>query len=755
MRIFLDRRYCLRLISALPSFIVLSCSTPSHVVAKATRIGELNSFSRTVASETVAALTDTPPEVGMQAAKDRLHEAEQRFNRLGATRMASPGGNRNWSDEIVYQVMVDRFNDGDRSNNELNIEDNQRKNQSGSQRGLSKYRHGGDLKGITQRLDYLQHLGITSLWITPFLQSNGAYHGYCTQDPTQIDPGFGTHEDFQELVQQAHRRGMRVIMDVVVNHLCDNTTHYDDQRTPFNSDYYDLCLSDLSSKEWRGVPEKTRGQRDLVFGPTFFKPLANRNYFNRCGYRPGDATSSGPAAIFGDFSGQMFDFNTMNWDFQKIFTEFYKAWIAEADVDGFRLDAAKHVTPDFVARFSTEVRDYARKLGKKDFFVIGEVADNTEVQAQYLGKMKTHYPPNENAVPAATRSVLPVIEETYKQNQQFPYPGLNAIYDFTHSGALENVFLGNRSLRALKSYFWSGNEFDASIPGGEIGSLLTNEPDKGRGNANWNLIEIHDWTRFLAFDKNEKKFRTALGYLLTTSGVPIIYYGMEQGLDGECNFDRTSVNDPTTRKELDDICKSTEFSNDSRSRQDMFVGGPWRLGSVVPEINALAGIGVGTSARQNSGASEQQDPYANTGHDLFQYVRKLIAIRKSCDALSHGKIYFRAANDTPEGLLAFSRIIDGHEALVVINSSQEDIEVAYLTLDSSINANRNSTYYQNLFNLGEKAQVIRNSDGATFGAFDRANSGRPFVAKSRSVAVFIHESEIGNFDHDLQAATCR
>ena len=688
--------------------------------------------------------TDVSPQDGMSAAQARVRDGEQRFARLGVKHFESPA---NWADEVVYQVMVDRFNDGDPSNNHSNIEEFQRNNESSTQRGLNTYRHGGDIKGITKRLDYLQRLGITSLWITPILKSNGAYHGYCTQDLANIDEGFGTREDFQDLVQQAHRRGIRVILDVVVNHMCDNNTHYDNERTPFDLNFYRLCLQDLDHKEWLGTPTEARGQRDLVFGSTFFRPLANRHYYSRCGYKKGDATSSGASAVFGDFSDQMFDYNTMNWDFQKIFTEFYKAWIAEADVDGFRLDAAKHVTPDFVARFSTSVRDYARSLGKNNFFVIGEVADNTSVQANYLGKMKLHYPREENQVPFVTRNVLPEIQKTFETHSAFPYPGLNAVYDFTHSGALENVFLGRRSLRSLKNYFWNGDESAASIPGPEFGSLLANRGSSY--NMNWNLIEIHDWTRFLTFSKDEYRFRTALGYLLTTEGVPIIYYGMEQGLDGECHFDGTSVHDGETRSQLDGVCRSTEFSNDSRYRQDMFAGGPWRLGSIVPEIDRLAGIGIGTRAPGDG------DPFARTDHWLFKYVRKLIAVRKSCSALSHGTIYFRAAHDSSEGLLAYSRIADGREALVVVNSSINDLNISELLVDGSLQGGHLGTRFTNLLNLGEKGELYRNSNGTVLLSFEKANSGRPFIAKSRSVAIFVPESDVREWNNDLEVGLCK
>ena len=683
--------------------------------------------------------TEVPSNVGMAMANKRLHEAERLFQQTGSQYYPSP---YSWADEVVYQIVVDRFNDGDPSNNQKNIEAYQRANQSGSQSGLPDYRHGGDLKGITKRLGYLKDLGITSLWITPILKTSGSYHGYCTSDYTDVDPGFGTRDDLRELTREAHRKGIRVVMDIVVNHLCNNDTHYNDSRTPFDNGYYNMCLNDLSSKEWTGGPNDPRGQRDLVFGKSFFEPLRNRHYFSRCGFKSGDAYGAGPAAVFGDFSGLMLDFNTMNWDFQKIFTAYHKAWIAEADVDGFRLDAAKHVTPDFTARFSTAVREYARALGKQNFFIVGEVADNTSMQANYVGKMKSEIP-QEN-MPAVSRNILPSLADTYRRHPVFPYPGLNAVYDFSHSGLLREVFQGRAPLRRLKNYFWNGGETENNTCGSEFCQLAFN----GDTNLNWNLIEIHDWPRFLVTSRDGYRYRAALGYLMTTQGTPIIYYGMEQGLDGQCHLDRTTVTDSNTRRDIENVCHASDFNNHGRYRQDMFASGPWRLGSIVPEIESLAGIGIGT------GRSNSNDSYARTDHGLYKYVRKLIAVRKSCLPLRRGQIYFRAAHDSAEGLLAFSRIADGQENLVIINSGFNDIAVDELTVDANLHGGSQGQRFKNLFNEGEQGEIIRNGSGGISVNFGRA-TGHSFIAKSRTVSVFVPETAIAGYDSYLDVSLCK
>ena len=113
----------------------------------------------------------------------------------------------------------------------------------------------------------------------------------------------------------------------------------------------------------------SRGQLD--FAGSFFPPFRTSDFFNQCGP---DTTvemqGEDPAAVFGDFTDGMFDYDTRNEDWQQIFTDLMKYWVAFADIDGFRLDAAKHVTDDFLAYFSTSVRAYSKTIGKDNFMVL-------------------------------------------------------------------------------------------------------------------------------------------------------------------------------------------------------------------------------------------------------------------------------------------------------------------------------------------------------------------------------------------------
>jgi hypothetical protein len=263
------------------------------------------------------ATKDGIPAVLLWAAA-RVQEAEQdwasRHNgSVTAGRQASPA---DWSDQIVYQIMPDRFNNGNLSNDALNVPAAQRAADPANPAGLPDFRHGGDIAGITQRLDYIVDLGATALWITPLLMHDGSYHGYCTTDPTRIDPGFGTIDELHELIEAAHERGILVVLDVVVNHLCDTNTSYASAPTSHAD-----CANALNTMYWAGTPGGTWQQGHLSFSPSFFPPLRAEEFFNRCGANAGgDTASQQPVAVFGDFTSSMFDLNTRDVDLMNIMT---------------------------------------------------------------------------------------------------------------------------------------------------------------------------------------------------------------------------------------------------------------------------------------------------------------------------------------------------------------------------------------------------------------------------------------------------
>ncbi|WP_404462587.1 alpha-amylase family glycosyl hydrolase [Sutcliffiella horikoshii] len=215
-----------------------------------------------------------------------------------------------WQDEIIYFIMIDRFNNGDTSNDfEVNRDD-------------PKAYHGGDFRGITEKLDYLKDMGFTALWLTPIVQNEEkGYHGYWTEDFYNTEEHFGTIEEFKELVKEAHKRDMKIIVDLVVNH----------------TGYQHAWLNEADKQDW--------------FHPN--EPIRNWD----------DQEQVENGWIYG-----LPDLNQDNPETRKYLIDMAKWWIEETDIDGYRLDTVKHVPKDFWKEFSEEVKSV-----KEDFFLIGEV----------------------------------------------------------------------------------------------------------------------------------------------------------------------------------------------------------------------------------------------------------------------------------------------------------------------------------------------------------------------------------------------
>jgi glycosidase len=243
------------------------------------------------------------------------------------------------SNESIYFIMVDRFENGDSANDNAGFI-------AGDPTGGFDptdpgYWHGGDLKGVTKHLNYIKSMGFTSIWITPpvkqkYVQgSSAAYHGYWGLDFTTVDPHLGSEADLIEMVARAHELGLKVIIDVVANHTAD--VIYYDGVTP------KVLSSEANSKkpEW----------------------LNNINNYHNLGNSPG---------INGDFYG-LDDIATENPEVIVGWIKVWTEWINKYDIDGFRIDTFKHVNPEFWIRVIPQIKLAALKKGKTDFAIFGEI----------------------------------------------------------------------------------------------------------------------------------------------------------------------------------------------------------------------------------------------------------------------------------------------------------------------------------------------------------------------------------------------
>ncbi len=703
--------------------------------------------------------------------KARIESAQSDFRQSGIPRQSSPTF---WGGEVVYQIQVDRFNDGNIFNNAEHLPQIQKDNQGTSKYKIQEYRHGGDLAGISKRLEYLKKLGVSTLWITPIFKNNNAsYHNYCTSDLTQVDPAFGTNEDFRNLVKEAHKRGLKVVLDIVVNHICDSQTQYKHAA----SDNYGSCVSDSMRKYLSGDPAKEiAGQKEITFSDEFFPPFKNPAFLNRCGYIPGDSGSNGAGTVFGDFSGEMLDFNTLNYDFQEIFSNLHKWWIAYADVDGFRMDAAKHVTADFVAKFSTEMRDYAKGIGKSNFYVIGEVAGEVQFfdkrldSPLHLGWMQNALDPNSD-VPQPVKNRAQELQPLYSQHDFWKLPGLNGFYDFSFSGTLVGYWHKNVSALQLKQLYYDGSDFQNDKKTSYYHQISIDDRSNSYQNLktdsrlNWTLLEIHDWPRFAFYGQSYQQMIGAMSQLLLSEGMPVIYYGFEQGFNSAHPGDnKIDLEDSHTRAEINHLLDYTDRPHDGfyhpRHRQDMFVTGPFRLGSTHAPIHELGGVG-----KPHADLPPQDwksDPYLPTNHALFERIRALTHLRQSCSPLKFGHVYYRAAHSDREGgLLAFSRIDStaGKEMLVVVNNAPYDSPVSELIVDSALAAGQKDTLWKNALNGFEQGWIRAAHAGNPNAllSFDnpQTQETEKFIAKAGEVAVFANSNQLDEYNEELKVHLCK
>jgi glycosidase len=219
-----------------------------------------------------------------------------------------------WKDQILYFVLLDRFYDGNFKNcSKTNKKD------------LQAF-HGGDIAGLEKKLDYLEELGITGIWVSPFLKNRPnaffgqeAYHGYWPYDFFNIDERFGTEKELLSLRKSMQKKNLKLLLDMVVNHV-----GYD---APFVKEHKDWFNPMINIENWEDANELK----------------------NRC--------------IFG-----LPDFASQKPEVRKFFCDVSKYWINLLQPDGFRLDAVKHINDDFWKDFN----ENARKLSKSDFILLGE-----------------------------------------------------------------------------------------------------------------------------------------------------------------------------------------------------------------------------------------------------------------------------------------------------------------------------------------------------------------------------------------------
>lgn len=424
-------------------------------------------------------------------------------------------------DEVIYFLLPDRFANGDAGNDDGGYGPDPQV--SGFNPANPEFYHGGDLAGVIQQLDYIQGLGATAVWLAPVFKNKpvqptagrlmAGAHGYWITDFTRPDPHFGEPEAMKALVEAAHARGMKVYLDIVTNHTADviqyrecstgecvyrSVADYPWTRRGgvdgapinegFRGDGGDEDFARLTEPTWAYTPYVPSGEENVKVPAWLNDP---RLYHNR-----GDSTFRGESSTFGDFAG-LDDLFTENPRVVQGMIEIFGDWIDEYGVDGFRIDTAKHVNPEFWQAFVPAMLERARARGIPNFHIFGEVYD--------------HDP----AVLARHTRV----------------DGLPAVLDFAFQSVATDVANGVKAPDALQRLF----DADALYEGGAEAALQLPT-----------FLGNHDMGRIGSFvlkahpnaDDEELLARTTLAHALMmfSRGVPTLYYGDEQGFAGEGGY---------------------------------------------------------------------------------------------------------------------------------------------------------------------------------------------------------------------------
>ncbi len=390
---------------------------------------------------------------------------------------------REWREEFIYFLLVDRFHDSNQRTPAT----------SGSGRSLGGGTRdtfcGGTLRGVRDHLDYILNLGCTSVWLSPVFENVAdphSFHGYGIQNYLSIDPRFGTKQDLVDLVDAAHQRDMRVFLDVVINHMGDVWSYnpdvpfffFNDTRFPFGG----------FRRADRPVPTELRD-------PALFHRRGQIRNFD----------------AFPEFErGDFFSLKDLGHDdtpdgarLMDILTAAHCYWIREADIDGMRMDAVKHLSQLATAQFCSNVREYAYKLGKRSFLTFGELIAGDDAIDRFIGPNTSSLDPNGRV-----------------------FFGIESVLDFPLYFALPGVIKGMSPPSQVVARY--DRQRQRALNEGELGQYLVTFLDNHDGVGQ----PDGDKRRFAA-DAPDDQVIGGMGFLLCALGTTCIYYGTEQGFSGK------------------------------------------------------------------------------------------------------------------------------------------------------------------------------------------------------------------------------
>ncbi len=408
-----------------------------------------------------------------------------------------------WRDQVLYFLMPDRFSNGQEAArpryDRLRPAQFLTPDKAGWM-AAGKVFQGGTLKGIMSKLDYLKALGVTALWIGPIWKQRAdlqTYHGYGIQNFMDVDPRFGTRQDLRDLVDAAHKHKMYVLLDIIYNHT-GNNWFYDNNGQPWESMPYRF-KPPYPIHGWRSAAGQSVPTINSLEDGMWPQEFQNLEWYSRSGQiQEWDAESwedpMNPNVQFrrGDFF-DLKDLALERMDTLNAVIKVYQYWIALSDCDGFRIDTVKHIPWDASREFCTQIHEFAESIGKENFLLLGEVTGGEYMQRSYL--------------------------EVFGRN-------LDAVLDI---GEARSKLIGMlKGLSDPKAFFDQFQPHD----------LLGSHRETGRYHVS--VLDDHDMVgsekrRFAAGANIPARYQQvahAVGAQLTTLGIPCIYYGTEQALDG-------------------------------------------------------------------------------------------------------------------------------------------------------------------------------------------------------------------------------
>ncbi|WP_337559531.1 glycoside hydrolase family 13 protein [Phocaeicola plebeius] len=453
------------------------------------------------------------------------------------------------SEDVLYLIMPDRFANG---NPENDVVDGMREKKI--DRADSFARHGGDIQGISNHLDYIADLGVTAIWLNPTQENDmesGSYHGYAITDYYQIDRRFGSNEDFCALVEKAHEKNLKVVMDMIFNH-CGSENY---------------LFKDKPSKDWFNYRSnyvqtsfKTASVMD-IHASAFEKKIATDGWF----------TSVMP------------DFNQRNRHVARYLIQSSIWWIEYAGINGIRQDTHPYADFDFMSQWCKEVLDEYPY-----FNIVGETWLNSNVLVSYWQKdSKLAAPLNSNLPTVMDFPLQALINQAFDEETGEWGGGLYKLYDYQ----TQDLVYANPM------------------------NLLT-------------FLDNHDTSRFAQTDemaKNLKRYKQAMVFLLTTRGIPQIYYGTEILMTGD------------------------KGKGDGDLRKD-FLGG-WQGDT----RNCF--VKNGRTALEN---------------EAFEFTRQLLNWRKGNQVIGKGNLKHYSIQN---GVYVYQREFNGKSVVVIMNGTDDSKEL--------------------------------------------------------------------------------